>query len=79
MRAFQIQQELFGLQPAAEANHLAACPDNPVTGNNDGNGIGVVGQTDGTACAGRAQCVGDIAIGSGFTERNIQQRLPDPA
>ena len=53
-RAFQIEQKLLGCQAAAESGKGAVGGDDAVAGNDDRDGIVVVGLADSTGCERRA-------------------------
>jgi len=50
------------------------CGNNPMTGDEDGQGIGTTCLTDGTSS--RAKLPGQHAVGDGFPRRDFHQRLP---
>ena len=52
----------------------ALCGNNPMTGDEDGQGIGTACLADSTSS--RAKLTGQRAVGDGFPRRYFHQRLP---
>lgn len=75
--AFQLQQGLFGRQPATESGQCATGTDDAVTGQHDRQRIAAVCGAHRTAGSRPAHCLRQLRVTPGFTERNAGQRLPD--
>src|ERR1700730_14507355 len=73
---FMFEEPLLAFHTAAVAGEGAVGSDDAVTGNDDSDGIGAVGETDGADWGGAADAAGELAVGGGGAERNLSQSLP---
>src|SRR5580692_2655689 len=73
---FMLQQPSLAFHAAAIAGEGAVRSDDAVTGNNDTDGVGTVGETDCADCSGAADAARELAVGDGGAERNLSQSLP---
>jgi hypothetical protein len=74
--ALELEQELLAFDAAAVASQTMARFDDPVTGNDNGNRVDVVGLTNG---AHRSRCLdllGDAAVRPHLAPGNLAQRGP---
>ena len=76
LSSFKPKQFLFCIKATAVTRESSICAQNPVAGNNDGNGIVMIGLAHGAEGIRTSNGASDFAIGAGFTVRNAQQRLP---
>src|SRR6266566_7792651 len=75
--AFMFKKPSLAFHAAAVAGEGAVRADDAVTGNDDANGIGAIGETDCPDGGGAADAFGEFAIGDGGAERNLSQSLPN--
>src|SRR5882757_7897704 len=73
---FMLQKPSLAFDAAAIASERATRSDDAVTGNDDSDGIGAVGETDCAHCSGAADAARELAVGDGGAERNLSQSLP---
>src|SRR3984957_11815142 len=72
----QIEQELLGIETAGKARQIAVCADDTVAGRHDRDRILAAGGAHGTRGRRTSDLLGDLSVGSGLSERNLQKRLP---
>ena len=58
------------------ANQSPVCPNDPVAGNKDGDGVFIVGQANGAKAFGAADCLGDILVSARLTIGNLAEGAP---
>ena len=75
---FMFQQPALALQAGAEAPQGAALGDDPVAGDEKGNGIGAAGLPHRPGGVGIPQAPGHFLVGDGFAGGNFLEFLPDP-
>ena len=76
----EIEQSLLEIQPglpAAEPVQATVRADDPVAGDDDGDGVGAAGRADGAG--GAVELVGELAVAQGAAPRDGAHALPDPA
>jgi len=76
--ALELQQELFGFDPAGVTDEGAVCADDTVTGNDDGKRIRCIRPADGLKTLARTDPAGKLLIGDRGSVGNLAQFLPDP-
>lgn len=76
-RALVFEEPLFAIEAAAVAVEAACGVDDAVAGDDDRDGIGTVGGTDGTSGVGRAESACEIAVGGGCAIGDMEERGPD--
>jgi hypothetical protein len=76
LAALQGQQLFFDRQASPVAREFTVAANDAVAWDDDGYGIGAVGEADGTRRVGIADASGEFSIGDGFAVRNITQTPP---
>lgn len=72
-----VQKPLLPPKSSPIADHPAAGADDPVTGDDDGDGIAPVGLPDGPGCGGLSHCGGYIPVRDRPPAGNPEQMPPD--
>ncbi len=75
--AFEGQKFFFDGQTAAVSGEPAVGADDAMAGDDDGNGIGAVGQSHSARGVGVADAASEFAVGDGFTVRDFNEFAPD--
>jgi hypothetical protein len=75
--AFKRQKFLLDRQATSIACQPSVAPDNPVAGNNDGNGILAIGQTHRTDRLRLPDAISQLAVGDGLSVGDGEQILPN--
>jgi hypothetical protein len=76
---FVVEEPALAFDAAAVAGEGSVGSDDAMTGDDDGDGIGAVGEADRANRRGPADGGGEFAVGSGCTAGNVAQSLPDLA
>ena len=76
--SLQSQEGLFQLQSAAVAGEGAVRPHHPVAGDEDGNGVIVVGHAHRPEPAGAGHRQGDVPVGADLAPGDGLQSLATP-
>ncbi len=74
----QVEQDALGLEPSGIAGEGAVRPDDPMTGDDDGNRVACVREPDGPRCPRLADTAGDLTIRAGLPVGDLAQRVPHP-
>ncbi len=74
---FQFQQFPFHLQSAGVTGERTVFANNPMTWNQQPDGISVAGHTDGSGSAGFSDGGSNFSVGSGLPVGDLHQFLPD--
>src|SRR5580704_567625 len=77
--AFVVEQPAFALDPAAVAGERAVGADDSMTGDDDANRIGAVGQAHRSYRGGTAEACGEVSVGNGRAARDLAQGTPEVA
>jgi hypothetical protein len=77
LAAFQGQEFFFDGQATAVAGEFSVAADNAMTGDDDGNRIGAVGQADCPRSVGIAEAAGELAVRDGFSVGDFAESFPD--
>lgn len=72
-----VEEPAFAVEAARVAVELALAVDDAVAGDDDGDGVGAVGGTDGAGRGGVADAPCEEAVGNGFAEGDVEEVLPD--
>ena len=73
------EQPALAIESPAIAGQRSVCADHPMAGNDDGDGIGAIGETDGARGRGAADLGGQSAVADAVPGRDAAQRVPDRA
>src|ERR1700743_3702936 len=75
--SFEVQQPLLALDSTAKARKRSIGAYDPVTGNNDGNGIAAIRESHRPRPIGIVQALGELTVTARFTEGDLGQLAPD--
>src|SRR5438067_10810329 len=74
--ALVFEEPALAFDAAAVAGEGAVGADDAMTGDDNSDGIGAVGEADCPDCGWAADSIGEFAVGDGGAERNLSQSLP---
>jgi len=77
LAAFEGEELFLDRQAAAVAGEFAVAADDAMAGDDDGDGIGSIGEADGARGFGIADAAGEFAVGDGLAVGNVAEQLPD--
>src|SRR5687767_14409816 len=77
--AFVVEEPLLSVETAAVTRQRAGRADHAVARDDNGQGVGAVGESDGTGAVVKSERYRDLAVRPRLSRRDSQELLPDPA